>query len=440
MSTSVATGIQREPAAAPAAPGAARTTTAAGAARDREGALWVEVEQAQPMPLHGAFACPPGEVVALVGPSGAGKTSMLRCMAGLMRPARGRIVVAGQVWLDTEAGVCWPPQRRHVGLVFQNYALMPHLSARDNVALALLHLPRHERQRRAAQWLDRVRLSPDQQTRRPAALSGGQQQRVALARALAREPALLLLDEPFSAVDQMTRQGLYDLLAELRQSLHIPIVLVTHDLHEARQLADRLVVMDAGVVLQQGRPDQIYRSPRNARVADLLGIQNRFAGRWLGPLDDADRAAGAGWLAWLTPDGQPTALRLRVRDKGKLSPGQAVTWVIQGDALHLGEEAAGAVGSGLCAVTLPTQVVGLRHLGETSFVELAVAGLDGVKLRVVRSGPQRQRLTPGQSVPVRLDCAWVHVMPMKTAHGAPADAAATARAPAAAAASPPIDR
>ncbi|MFN3495772.1 MAG: ABC transporter ATP-binding protein, partial [Hydrogenophaga sp.] len=169
-------------------------------------ALEADIEQTLPMPLRCSLRCQAGELLALVGPSGAGKTSVLRVLAGLMRPQRGRVVVGSNTWCDTQRGVWWPPQRRHVGLVFQHYALMPHLSALGNVALSLLHLPPPERERQARHWLDHVGLSADQQGRRPAALSGGQQQRVAVARALAREPRLLLLDEPFSAVDQMNRQ------------------------------------------------------------------------------------------------------------------------------------------------------------------------------------------------------------------------------------------
>lgn len=383
--------------------------------RDSAPGLRVQVEQDAPMPLHGGFTCAPGELMALVGPSGAGKTSMLRAMAGLLRPAQGLVAVGGEVWCDTQAGIHLPPQARHVGLVFQHYALMPHLSALDNVCLSLLHLPAAPRRERARQWLEHVRLSGVLQDKKPAALSGGQQQRVAVARALAREPRLLLLDEPFSAVDQMSRQGLYDLLADLRRDLRIPIVLVTHDLVEARQLADTLVVMDAGRILQQGAPGQIYRSPRNARVADLVGIQNRFDGRWLGPLTAQDAADGAGWLEWLAPE-EPSSRRLRVRDKGRIAIGQKVTWVIQGDGLHIGADAApdGAGESAKCA-RLRTMVTAVRNLGETSIATAAVEGLQGVSLRLVRSGPQRQQLAVGQALEVQLDCEWVHVMPTRAA-------------------------
>jgi molybdate transport system ATP-binding protein len=379
--------------------------------------LRVEVEQDAPMPLHGGFACAPGEMLALVGPSGAGKTSVLRVVAGLMRPASGLVAVAGETWCDTQQGIHLPPHARHVGLVFQHYALMPHLSALRNVSLPLLHLPTPPRRERAREWLHHVGLDSALHDRKPAALSGGQQQRVAVARALAREPLLLLLDEPFSAVDQMSRQGLYDLLADLRRELRIPIVLVTHDLAEARQLADTLVVMDAGRILQQGTPGQIYRSPRNARVADLVGIQNRFQGRWLGPASAQDTADGAGWLEWLASEGATAGRRLRVRDKGRLEPGQKVTWVIQGDGLHLAADTGSGPSNGRFpgCERLQATVTAVRNLGETSLASATVEGLDGVVLRLARSGPQRQQLAVGEPLEVQLDCDWVHVMPSRTA-------------------------
>ncbi|WP_082668399.1 ABC transporter ATP-binding protein [Tepidimonas taiwanensis] len=374
--------------------------------------LIAEIEQAQPMPLHGALRCAPGELLALVGPSGAGKSSWLRVLAGLMRPARGRVQVGGEVWLDTASGTWVPPQRRHVGLVFQHYALMPHLSAQDNVALALLEQPRADRAAQALQWLRRVGLDEAHARRRPAALSGGQQQRVALARALARQPRLLLLDEPFSAVDQLQRQSLYALLAELRQQLRIPIVLVTHDLSEAHQLADTLAVMDRGEILQQGAPQRLYRAPRNARVADVVGIQNRFAGRWEGPAD----APGTGWLQWLSAPadagGQGVA-RLRVPDKGRIPAGQPVTWVIQRDGLTLTREpVAGDAMLPACA-RLPVQVCDVRHLGDLSLLVLALRDAPAVQVRLTLSGAARQQWSVGDAGLLQLDCAWVHVMPTR---------------------------
>ena len=367
--------------------------------------LELSVHQTLPMPLSGSLHCGPGELMALVGPSGAGKTSMVRVLAGLMRPAQGRVVVGTEVWCDTAQGIFVPPQRRHVGLVFQNYALMPHLSALGNVALSLLHLAPAPRQQQAQHWLDHVGLSREQQSRRPAQLSGGQQQRVAVARALAREPLLMLLDEPFSAVDQMSRQGLYRLLADLRRELHIPIVLVTHDLNEARLLADRLVVMDAGQVLQQGAPAHIHNAPRNARVADLVGIHNRFEGIWLGAVEGA---TGWGRLQWSAPGAADPAPVLQVRDKGKIAPGQAVHWVIPSDAIHLVAAPAPAQDSDLGA-----QVVEARHLGEVSLLTLQLAAVPGARMVLTLSGVQRQQLDVGTQVHVRLDLGLVHVMPLR---------------------------
>ncbi len=372
--------------------------------------LVVDVEQTRPMPLQGGLQCRRGELLALVGPSGAGKTSMMRVLAGLMRPQRGHVAVDGEVWCDTERGIFVPPQQRHVGLVFQNYALMPHLDALGNVALSLLHLPAPERQRTARRWLDHVQLSPDQQRRRPAELSGGQQQRVAVARALAREPRLLLLDEPFSAVDQMMRQGLYRLLADLRRELSVPIVLVTHDLNEARMLADRLAVMDSGLVLQQGTPAQIHTQPRNARVADLVGIQNRFHGLWLGPAD----TAGQGLLRW-TPAGPGAAADapvLQVRDKNRLVPGEPVNWVIPSDGIGLVDLSERTTDDFLAEVTEA------RHLGEITLAVLAVSAVPDSRLVLTLSGPHRQRLTIGAKVAARLDRQFVHVMPVRSAQGA----------------------
>ncbi len=385
---------------------------AAGSApKDRPGAgaLRVEVDQALPMPLAGAFVCEPGELLALVGPSGAGKTSVLRMLAGLDKPSRGRVTVGDEVWCDSASGVHLAPQARQVGLVFQNYALMPHLDAIGNVALPLLHLPLAARRAQASAWLGRMHLTPAEQARRPAQLSGGQQQRVAVARALARGPRLLLLDEPFSAVDQMSRQGLYQLLADLRRDLAIPIVLVTHDLNEARLLADSLVVMDAGQVLQQGAPERVHRAPRNARVADLVGLPNRYPGQWLGPAGQP----GWGLLRWqgagAPADGVAAAAEpvLRVRDKGRISAGQAVTWVIPGDAVSF-LDGPPQGGDEFTAI-----VAEARHLGELTLATLALPAVPGALLRLTLAGPQRRRLAADQPAALRLDLEAVHVMPLR---------------------------
>jgi molybdate transport system ATP-binding protein len=372
--------------------------------------LQAEVVQGAPFALQCRLHCAPGELLALVGPSGAGKTSLLRVLAGLSKAPGSRIEVAGTAWADPDRGLCLPPQQRRVGLVFQHYALMPHLSALDNVALALLARPTAERRAAAATWLHRVGLDDAHQRRRPAQLSGGQQQRVAVARALAREPDLLLLDEPFSAVDQMTRQGLYELLADLRRGSRLPIVLVTHDLAEARLLADRLVVMDGGRVLQEGSALQIGTQPRNARVADLVGIRNRFAGRWLGPSTEA----GEGRLQWEGADGSAGPV-FTVRDKRRLDTGQPVTWVIANDGLNLAEDC-GPTPEG--CDDLAGRVTQARHLGDISIITVEPEGMRGQRLELTLAGARRRQWAEGAAVCVRLDRALVHVMPVRTGEGA----------------------
>jgi molybdate transport system ATP-binding protein len=233
--------------------------------------LQVRLRQAGPIPLDVELSCQEGELFALVGPSGSGKSTVLRSIAGLYQPQHGMIMSNGAAWLDTEHAIDVPPHLRRVGLVFQSYALFPHKTALGNVAAALGHRPAAERKRRAHELLALVHLT-GLEDRRPATLSGGEQQRVAVARALAREPAVLLLDEPFSAVDRRTRRLLHDELAGLRRAVRIPIVLVTHDLDEAATLADRICVLDRGETLQAGAPADVMAHPVSRRVADALDL------------------------------------------------------------------------------------------------------------------------------------------------------------------------
>ena len=251
----------------------------------------------------------PGKLHALVGPSGSGKTTALRTIAGLSNAQTGKIECDGSIWFEANEiqGIttALSPAQRSCGFLFQQYALFPHLSALENVCIPLYNsvAALSDRKSLAQEWLDRMGIG-ELSDRMPNQLSGGQQQRVALARALARSPKILLLDEPFSAIDAPTRQSLYKTLAQLRKDLSIPILLVTHDLREADLLADRITVIDQGVGLQTAPPKILFERPRNSRVAELVGINNKFEGIFT-----------AGKLMWTGCDRV-----FNVVDKGKIPP------------------------------------------------------------------------------------------------------------------------
>ena len=225
-----------------------------------------------------SLAAAAGQVLGLLGPNGAGKSTLLAAVAGLAPVSSGRITLAGQVMDDADTGIFVEASRRPVGFVFQNYRLFPHLTVAENVAFSprARGMGRRAARSAAGHWLSRLGLT-DLAQRKPGQLSGGQAQRVALARALAGQPALLLLDEPLSALDAGTR---LDVQAELKRHLAEftgPCVLVTHDPLEALVLADQLIVIEAGRIVQQGTPEQIARQPATDYVAKLVGL-NLYAG------------------------------------------------------------------------------------------------------------------------------------------------------------------
>jgi len=220
--------------------------------------------------LDVALEVPDGACLALAGPSGAGKTSVLRVVAGLVRPDRGRVTCGEAVWLDTERGVDVAPERRRCGYVFQEYALFAHLRAWQNVAYPLRGLDRAERRERALALLDRFGVAHLADAR-PRTLSGGERQRVAVARALARRPAALLLDEPLSALDTRSRAAGGRELAAVLAETGVPTLLVTHDFTEAALLGDRVGVIDGGRVIQEGTAAELAAAPASAFVADFAG-------------------------------------------------------------------------------------------------------------------------------------------------------------------------
>jgi molybdate transport system ATP-binding protein len=215
---------------------------------------------------------PASRVTVLFGASGAGKTTILRCIAGLEPLSEGRIVFKERVWADASQGIHLPPQQRPVGYLFQDYALFPHLSVRQNIAYGIHQLPEQERARRVEEIATRLQVQ-DLLDRSPSEVSGGQQQRVALARSLVRNPEILLLDEPLSALDGPMRDRVRGELARLLRTLQVPAILVTHDWIDALSLGDRLVVMSRGSVLQTGAPAEVFARPQHAEVAAAVGME-----------------------------------------------------------------------------------------------------------------------------------------------------------------------
>jgi len=369
-----------------------------------EPGLSVALRQRSPIPLAAAFSVAPGELVALVGPSGSGKTTILRAIAGLAAVTEGQITVGDCVWLDRERAIALSPQARRVGLVFQDYALFPHLTARQNLEIVMQALPPLRRRERAGVLLELVNLQGLEE-RRPDRLSGGQRQRVALARALARDPAVLLLDEPFSAVDQVTRRKLQQELVALRDRLAMPIVLVTHDLQEASALADRMVVLSHGTTLQNGSPRELMARPASALVARLLDQPNVFTGQVL----------EGNWLRW-------GELRLRLDRGGLPSAGSRVDWMIPGAQVVLHRRDRPSAGERENPVA--GQVGEYLVLGDTATVTLLPDAAPGARLvfSLPTHAAERNGLARGQRISVSLLAAGIHVMPPAAAAEGPGGA------------------
>ena len=362
------------------------------------GGLRVRLRQERPVVLDVAFECGAGELLALVGPSGSGKTTVLRCIAGLASPPDGEVTCNGETWLDAHDGAVASPQQRRVGLVFQHYALFPHLDALANVACAMTHRPRRERAGRARALLARVNME-GLEARRPADLSGGQRQRVALARALARDPQVLLLDEPFSAVDQLTRRRLRLELAQLRRKIRIPMVLVTHDLEEAQLLGDRLSVLHHGRTLQTGRMQDVIRHPASALVARLIDHRNVFGG----VVSRHDEPAGKTWLDW-------AGTEIECRLAARFAPGDRVNWLVPESHVVMHRRERPSRGEHENPVRGIARDVVI--LGGNARVTLDIEGAGApLTFEVSAHVAARNRVEAGTEVSVSLLADGIHVMP-----------------------------
>lgn len=328
-------------------------------------------------------------VTVLFGRSGSGKTTILRCLAGLESLTRGRITYNGEVWADGAGEYALPPQARSIGYLFQDYALFPHLTVAENIAYGIQGLPRRERRERITKMLQMLSLD-EVGERRPAQISGGQQQRVALARALARRPRLLLLDEPFSALDTPTRATLYPEIKKLLQQLTIPAIMVTHDWGEALMFGDQMAVLDAGEILQTGFPTEVFTRPGHPQVAKIVGAETLVPGRVIIREEGLVLLEVAGKNLWAVDPG----------DQGRL-----YFVSVRGEEVVLEKKSAGSVSA---RNRLPGTVVEMVPLGVLIRVVLDV-GFRLVAL-ITRPALQELQLRTGEEAVALIKAPSVHLI------------------------------
>lgn len=312
-----------------------------------------------------------GEAVCLLGPSGSGKTTSLRLVAGLERPLSGEILMGDEVLAGANAFV--PAEKRQIGLLHQEFALFPHLSVAGNVGFGLKKWARTKREARVMNLLEEVGLD-HRSGDFPHQLSGGEQQRVALMRALAVEPRLMLLDEPFSSLDVMTRLTVRDLTMGLLKDKAVPTLLVTHDPEEALAIADRIGIMRAGRLVQLGAPDELYLSPANSFVMDIFGRLNRIP------------AVVSGARA-PTPFGYV--------DVSRSGDGEAVEICFRASALRLASDGEG----------IPARVHQSRAIGPLRHLELIV---DGIDEPLIMEEDRDMAAKPGENIMVSADLGAFH--------------------------------
>ena len=310
-----------------------------------------------------------GEIFALLGSSGCGKSTLLRMLAGFEKPTSGRILLGGQ---DVAA---MPPYERPVNMMFQSYALFPHLNIWENVAFGLKRegLPKAEIQQRTDEMLGLVQLTPFAK-RKPHQLSGGQQQRVALARSLAKKPKLLLLDEPLGALDKKLREQTQFELVNIIESVGVTVVMVTHDQEEAMTMASRIAIMSKGRVLQVGTPEEIYEHPRNKFVADFIGNVNLFPGKLR--VDEIDHCA--------------VETKIGLVHVGHSVPGtlnMPVAVAVRPEKMEISKTQPGDVGPNL----FKGKVKEIAYFG--SYNTYIVQASDGSRLKITEANTSRQDLS-----------------------------------------------
>ncbi len=334
-------------------------------------------------------------ILVLFGPSGAGKSLTLQCVAGIVRPDSGRIIVTGNTLYDSARGIDLPPQRRRIGYVPQDYALFPHMTVADNIAFGLRTHGSSSRQREVASLIEMLRLT-GLEKRRPRDLSGGQSQRVALARALAVKPDLLLLDEPFSALDAPLRDALRSDLGQVHRELQTGIIFVTHGVAETHVLAQEVAILNEGRVLQMGPTAKLFREPATLEVARLTGVRNVLAGEVV----ESDR--GECWVQI-----GPARLRSAIKD---LAVGTRVLAIIRSEYarfLREGEQA------DVHEEWITGFVTAISNQGHLYSVDVALGSQDNPMLRVLAPVWWWERWGPSQGERCRLavpSCA-VHLIP-----------------------------
>jgi iron(III) transport system ATP-binding protein len=349
---------------------------------------------------HVGLSVAAGEIVCLVGPSGCGKSTLLRLIAGLERLQAGSIHLGERLMADHRFSL--PPEKRGIGLVFQDYALFPHLSVVQNVRFGLDALPKAARTARAMAALRQVGME-GQADQYPHALSGGQQQRVALARAMAPAPAVLLLDEPFSGLDARLRESIRDETLHVLKQSGAATVVVTHDPEEAMFLADRIALMHEGHIVQLGAPEDLYMRPVSAFAAGFFGETNEMAATPVAldrnaPAWCQDALAAVRTPLGVLPLSCPPVLP-------PPPPGRAWRAMLRPEGVHLTPDR-GGVATGCVGL-----VEAARFLGRSSLIHLCLAGVDGQTRHVHARVPGRFLPQEGESFPICIDMAHFFVFP-----------------------------